>query len=97
MLGITTEIVDGKIGSKAIHPITWRRGKAEGLLARTGGVRPILASGNTYGDTALLETATHVSLAVSTRDKPGGLFEEEQKLREEANGRGWLAHQFRKL
>lgn len=97
VIGITTEITDGKISSKPVHPITWRQGKADGILHRTGGVRPILASGNTYGDTALLETATHVALAVSTQDKPSGLFDEEQKLREEANGRGWLAHQFRKL
>jgi phosphoserine phosphatase len=95
VIGITTKIQNGLVGMEAIHPITWRQGKAEGLLAATGGVRPILASGNTYGDTALLETATHVHLAISTQNKPNGLFEEEHKLAVEADQRGWLRHKFR--
>jgi phosphoserine phosphatase len=95
VLGITTEIENGLVGVKAVNPITWRQGKAEGLLAATDGVRPILAAGNTYGDTALLESATHIRLAISTQDTPGGLFEEEQKLVVEADARGWLRHKFR--
>lgn len=95
VIGITTKLVDGKVGTEVNHPITWRQGKAEGLLAATGGVRPILASGNTYGDIALLETASHVKLAVSTQDQPGGLFEEEHKLAVEADRQGWTRHKFR--
>jgi phosphoserine phosphatase len=95
VIGITTEIKDGVVGMQAVHPVTWRQGKAEGLLAATGGVRPILASGNTFGDTALLETASHIRLAVTTQDTPCGLFEEEQKLAVEADARGWLRHKFR--
>lgn len=95
VIGITTRIEDGYVGMEAVHPITWRQGKAEGLLVATKGIRPILACGNTYGDTALIETATHVNLAVSTQDQPGGLFDEEEKLRQEAEGRNWLSHKFR--
>ncbi len=95
VLGITTKIEDGKVGMEAVLPITWRQGKAEGLLAATGGIRPILGCGNTYGDTALIETATHVQLALTTQNQPGGLFEEESKLAVEADRRGWLRHKFR--
>lgn len=95
VIGITTKIENGRIGSEAVHPITWRQGKADGLLNATRGVRPILASGNTYGDIALLETATHVQLAITTQAHPCGLYDEESKLAAEANKRGWLRHKFR--
>lgn len=95
VLGITTRIEDGRVGMEGVHPITWRQGKAEGLLAATGGVRPIIACGNTYGDTAMIELATHLPLAVSTQNTPCGLFDEEQKLAVEADRRGWLRHKFR--
>jgi phosphoserine phosphatase len=95
VIGITTKIENGCVGLEAVHPITWRQGKAEGLLKATGGVRPILASGNTYGDTALLETATHLQLAISTEDRDCGLRDEEFKLAEEADRRGWLRHRYR--
>jgi phosphoserine phosphatase len=95
VIGITTRIENGKVGMEPLHPITWREGKAEGLLAATKGVRPLLACGNTYGDTHLLESATHVRLAVSTQNEPGGLFDEETKLLTEATARGWLRHAFR--
>lgn len=96
VIGIETEVVDGLVTEKPVLPMTWREGKAAGLLARTGGVRPVLVSGNTYGDTAMLETATHVRLAVCTQDTPSGLYDEETKLWVEAKERGWLTHEFRK-
>ena len=95
VLGITTKVVDGIVTTEPVYPVTWRQGKAEGLLAATGGQRPVLASGNTYGDTAMLETATHVQLALSTQNTECGLFEEERKLRVEAEARGWMMHKFR--
>ncbi len=96
VIGITTKLdSNGCVGMDAVHPITWRQGKADGLLGATGGVRPIIASGNTLGDIALLETASHVQLAISTQNTPGGLFDEEAKLAEEADRRGWLRHRFR--
>lgn len=95
VLGITTRIVDGRVSREGVHPITWRQGKADGLLTATGGARPLLACGNTLGDIAMIDTATHVQLAVSTQDEPCSLFDEEEKLRTEALKRGWLMHKFR--
>lgn len=96
VIGIETEVVDGIVTAKTKPPITWREGKPVGLLAKTGGVRPILASGNTHGDIALLESATHVRLALSTQDEPNGLFDEESKLLEHSTQENWHHHPFRK-
>lgn len=95
VLGVETEVVDGVVTNTTKPPITWREGKAEGLLTKTGGVRPLLASGNTFGDISLLESATHVQLALSTQNQPGGLFDEETKLVEHAKIAGWHMHSFR--
>ena len=95
VLGVETEVVNGIVTKTTKPPITWREGKAEGLLAKTGGIRPILASGNTIGDIALLETATHLQLALSTQDSPCGLYDEETKLVEHARKTGWHMHPFR--
>lgn len=98
VLGITTEIADGVVTDKAVLPITWRQGKADALLRATGGIRPVICSGNTFGDIALLDTATHIQLAVSTQDaRDTGLYHEEEKLREEATRRGWHMHLFRPI
>jgi phosphoserine phosphatase len=95
VIGIETKVENGVVTREGVLPYTWREGKALGLLKATGGVHPILACGNTHGDSALIESATHVQLTVATQEKPGGLFEEEEKLRTEAAQRGWLRHHFR--
>lgn len=95
VLGVTTQVIDGHVSNEPVYPITWRDGKAESLLKATGGVRPLLACGNTLGDLALLETATHLPFAVSTQTQPGSkLYEEEVKLTQEAEKRNWLYHPF---
>jgi phosphoserine phosphatase len=96
VIGIETEVRDGIVTDIVKPPITWRDGKAEGLLARTRGVRPVLCAGNTYGDIALLSCATHVRLALSTQDRAGGLFDEETKLVEHASAEKWHIHPFRR-
>ncbi len=95
VLGITTKVVNGIISSEPVLPITWRAGKAEALLAATGGVRPVFCAGNTYGDIALLESSSHLRLAVSTQIEANSLFEEERRLKEVAFQNGWLMHGFR--
>ncbi|HVK61141.1 MAG TPA: haloacid dehalogenase-like hydrolase [Bdellovibrionales bacterium] len=98
VIGIETEVVDGIVTDKPVLPMTWREGKAEGLLARTGGVAPAFASGNTLGDSFLLAAATHFRLAVSTQpdsERGSGLWHEEEKLRTEALTKNWPLHRFR--
>ncbi len=94
VLGVETKVVDGLVTDTPVYPVTWREGKAEALLNATGGVRPIFASGNTDGDLMLLELA-EIPVAVSTQNSPGKLFNQENKLRDEALKRGWRMHAFR--
>lgn len=98
VIGIETSVVNGIVTEEPILPMTWREGKASGLLARNGGVVPAIASGNTYGDSFLLGAATHFRLAVSTQPdstRGSGLWEEEEKLRIEAQAKAWRLHRFR--
>jgi phosphoserine phosphatase len=95
VLGITTQVVNGVVTGIGNSPITWREGKAQALLSATGGVHPLLASGNTYGDIALIETSRAVKLAVSTQIAANHLRDEEHKLHIHATQMGWLQHRFR--
>lgn len=95
VLGITTKVVDGVVTAEPNPPVTWRQGKADAILRATGGVRPVFCSGNTDGDQMLLETASHIALAVSTQNSPSKLNDSESNLRAEAIKRGWKTHAFR--
>ncbi len=97
VLGITTKVLDTHVTDTVEYPITWRDGKAEALLKRTNNVRPMLAAGNTYGDIALIKTATHINLAVSTQSEKNALYEEEIRLVNEAKLNNWMMHEFRSL
>lgn len=93
VLGITTKIDDsGLVTKEQDGPITWRQGKVEGLLKATKGVRPFFCSGNTPGDLALLESATHVRLAMAASNGNPELFEDELRLAEIAKSKGWFYH-----
>ena len=95
VIGIETEVVNGVVGTQAVHPITWREGKAKALLAKTGGVRPVLCAGNTPGDQALIESSVGVKLAIRcSTNSSGELFESESSLFALAQKNEWLAHQF---
>lgn len=93
VLGIETEVINGVVTDKQKGPITWRQGKAEGLLKVTNGLKPSLCSGNTYGDIALLDQATDLKICIQTQTEKNFLFEEEYKLREHALSQGWYIHQ----
>ena len=97
VLGITTKVLNNHVTDEVEYPITWRDGKAEAILQRTKNVKPLLAAGNTYGDIALINTASHINLAVSTQSEKNGLYEEEIRLCEEAKTRKWIFHEFRPL
>jgi phosphoserine phosphatase len=94
VLGIKTKIQNGFVTSEQDGPITWREGKATAILQATGGARPVFASGNTTGDTALLETATHLQLAVRSRNAHTELAATETALYYHARREGWLTHEF---
>ncbi|MEK2689597.1 HAD family hydrolase [Bdellovibrio sp. GT3] len=94
IIGVETETQDGMITDKQKGVITYRQGKVDALLAKTGGQLPFLASGNTMGDFNLLESATHLSLAVSAASRDDKIFKTERELAENAQTKGWLSHRF---
>ena len=93
VIGIETEVVDGIVTEKQKGPITWRKGKVEGLLARTGGVAPYFAAGNTEGDLFLLESATDLRLVMSAAPEGSENYPTEQAMLKIAQQRDW--HSFR--
>lgn len=95
VMGIRTKIdSNGLVTPEQEGVITWRQGKADALLERTNGVKPLLCSGNTYGDIALLETSIGVKLCIQTQTDKTSLYTEEHRLFEHAQKHNWLIHHF---
>ncbi|MNJ93471.1 haloacid dehalogenase-like hydrolase [compost metagenome] len=94
VIGVETEVVNGVVSDKQKGFISYKEGKVEALLARTGGKAPFLASGNTMGDFQLLQSATHLGLAVSAASRDDKLFKTERELSENAQLHGWASHRF---
>ena len=94
VIGVETEIADGLVTEKKIEPITYRLGKVEAFLKKTGGHKPFLSSGNTIGDYELLQAATHISLAVSAASRDDRLFKTENDLQTMAIQHNWWRHRF---
>ncbi len=90
VIGTTAKIEDGLI-TEELDELTFKEGKATALKNRNK--IPAFASGNTISDLDLLMLATHTQLAVQSEPK-GRLFESEQKLKDIALQKGWLAHSF---
>lgn len=94
VLGVETAVENGLVTARGLEPITYREGKAQALLAKTGGRKPYLCSGNSTGDVQLLECATDVRLAVSAASRDDRIFKTEDELLKLARARGWFAHRF---
>jgi HAD superfamily phosphoserine phosphatase-like hydrolase len=94
VLGIETEVVNGRVTEKPHGVITYREGKAQALLARTGGVAPYFCAGNTEGDKWLLEAATDVRLVMSSAPEGTENFPTEMKMLDLAAARGWHSHRY---
>lgn len=94
VLGVETLIQDGLITTQQKGLITYRQGKVDALLEVTKGRRPFFATGNTMGDYQLMQSATHLSLAVSAASRDDKLFKTERELQEKALELGWITHRF---
>jgi phosphoserine phosphatase len=89
VIGIETAVEKGVITEHQHGSITWREGKPEGLLTRTGGIRPY-----TEGDLFLLESATAHRLVMSAAPPGSEIFPTEQTMLEIAHQRGWYSHYY---
>ena len=95
VLGIETEVdSQGLVTDRQNGVITYREGKAEALLKRTGGLRPYFASGNTEGDKWLLECATHLRLVMSSAKAEQHLYITEKVMLDLAERNGWYSHRY---
>ncbi len=94
VIGVETVIKNGIIGQEPALPITYRAGKTDALLKATNNRRPFLCSGNSIGDFELLQSATHIQLAVSAASRDDRLFKSENELFAKAHELGWWNHRF---
>ncbi|MEN0059164.1 MAG: haloacid dehalogenase-like hydrolase, partial [Bdellovibrio sp.] len=94
VIGIETHIQDGVISTQQKGAITYRQGKVEALLEKTQGKKPFFCSGNTMGDFQLLQSATHLRLAVSAASRDDKIFKTEHELQTWAEQHSWLHHRF---
>ena len=94
VVGIETQVVDGIITEKVLNPITYRQGKVDALLRKTGNIRPFLCAGNTIGDYELLLSSTNIRLAVSAASRDDKLFKSENELYQKADEHKWWRHRF---
>ena len=95
VIGVQTQVVDGVVTDLPGPTITWREGKVTGLLEATGRRRPFLCAGNTMGDLALLDSATHFRVVNAAAPSDHVNRESEQALVEVAKKRGWYFHVYR--
>ncbi|KHD88485.1 MAG: haloacid dehalogenase [Bdellovibrio sp. ArHS] len=94
VIGIETVVENGLITETQKGVITYREGKVDALLKFTSGKKPFFASGNTMGDFQLLQSSTHLSLAVSAASRDDKLFKTEFELQQHAHNNSWLHHRF---
>jgi len=94
VIGIETHVVDGVVTDKQKGVITYREGKPEALLARTGGVRPYFSSGNTEGDKWLLESALELRLVMSASPMDSENWPTESTMIKMAVDKKWYYHRF---
>ncbi len=94
VIGVETIVENGIISDKPILPITYRNGKVEALFKKTNNIKPFFASGNSVGDIELLESATHLRLAISAASRDEKLFKSEKELMDIAAKKNWLIHRF---
>jgi phosphoserine phosphatase len=96
-MGVKTKVVGANVTKTQDGPITWRAGKVEALMLATKGIKPIFCSGNSSGDTQLLQCSAGEVLAVQTQTQSSqhqSLYLDEQNLLSIAQEQGWFVHSF---
>lgn len=92
VLGIETELIDGKVGLNQKGILTYKKGKALRIVEETQGVIPYFCSGNTEGDLELLKSASDVRFVVSNTTSPHPNRQTEKVMVDLARSEGWFYH-----
>lgn len=90
VIGVTTKVENGILTEKPAGVVTWREGKVQALLSATGQRIPFFTAGNTMGDLALLELASHIRLANCAAPPEHVNHATEQKLLAHARKHNWF-------
>lgn len=93
VIGVETHVRDQIVTDEQKGIITYKKGKVEALAQKIG-KNPFLAAGNSEGDLDLLESSTHIKLAVSAANRDDKLFRTEHNLQQIAEQNKWLHHRF---
>jgi HAD superfamily phosphoserine phosphatase-like hydrolase len=95
VIGIETEVAaNGLVTDKQKGVISYREGKPEALLLKTGGAHPYFAAGNTEGDKWLLESSSAIRVVMSSAPEDQENWITESKMLALAKERGWYSHRY---
>jgi len=94
IIGVSTKVKNDFITTEQEGVLSWQEGKVTGLLDKTIGLKPFFCAGNSLGDLALLESATHVRLANCALPPSHSLYESEQQLLALAKSKEWFYHSY---
>ena len=95
VIGIETAVdANGLVTDQQKGVITYREGKSEAILARTRGLAPYFASGNTEGDKWLLEGSSSLRLVMSSAPDGSENWPTEKIMLALADKRGWYSHRY---
>ena len=92
VLGVETELKDGRLGAKILKPAPFSHFKGEVFLQNSQGKKPFIAGGNTLADLPLLEMA-HTAFVVRSAKKGNKNFLSEKKLLTKALQNNWKVFQ----
>lgn len=94
VIGIETEVVNGVVTETPHGVVTYRQGKIEAILRKTGGQRPYFCAGNTEGDKWLLEGSSALRLVLSAAPEGSENYPTETKMITQAKEQGWHWHRY---
>ena len=95
IIAVENEVKNGVVTKNIKGHISVNKGKEIRLFEKTKKKNPILAAGNTLMDWDLIETSSHVKLAVSCKscfDRK--LLKLEKKLQKIGKKEGWVCYEF---
>ncbi|MSP12119.1 MAG: hypothetical protein EXR62_04075 [Chloroflexi bacterium] len=68
VIGMETEVYEGRITTRLVEPAPYYEGKSAALLSRLGPARLILAAGDSPSDESMISLAEAVRLVINPRD-----------------------------
>ena len=89
VIGVKTQIKEGKITDKLIHPLPVGEGKVKAFLEKSQN-KPFFVSGNTLSDLELLNLSKCIKWVVALAKKEERQYENEQALLILAQKKNWF-------